>query len=58
MQERPRNDAEIMAMASNSEAGKRPFKCDGCDRRFDREYNLTRHKMTHTGARPHQCNIC
>ncbi|XP_037323293.2 early growth response protein 1-like [Pungitius pungitius] len=38
----------------------RPYPCpaDGCDRRFSRSDELTRHVRVHTGQRPFQCRIC
>ncbi|XP_035864950.1 early growth response protein 1-like isoform X2 [Sander lucioperca] len=38
----------------------RPYVCpaDGCDRRFSRSDELTRHVRVHTGQRPFQCRIC
>ncbi|XP_051502810.1 E3 SUMO-protein ligase EGR2a [Myxocyprinus asiaticus] len=38
----------------------RPYPCpaEGCDRRFSRSDELTRHVRIHTGHRPFQCRIC
>ncbi|RVE63359.1 hypothetical protein OJAV_G00135410 [Oryzias javanicus] len=38
----------------------RPHVCpaDGCDRRFSRSDELTRHVRVHTGQKPFQCRIC
>ncbi|XP_026213292.1 early growth response protein 1-like [Anabas testudineus] len=38
----------------------RPYVCpaDGCDRRFSRSDELTRHVRVHTGQKPFQCRIC
>nr|XP_057943969.1 early growth response protein 1-like [Doryrhamphus excisus] len=38
----------------------RPYTCpaDGCDRRFSRSDELTRHVRVHTGQKPFQCRIC
>ncbi|XP_068600715.1 early growth response protein 1-B-like [Brachionichthys hirsutus] len=38
----------------------RPYACpaDGCDRRFSRSDELTRHVRMHTGQKPFQCRIC
>ncbi|XP_069395537.1 early growth response protein 1-like [Paralichthys olivaceus] len=38
----------------------RPYTCpaDGCERRFSRSDELTRHVRVHTGQKPFQCRIC
>lgn len=38
----------------------RPYACpaEGCDRRFSRSDELTRHVRMHTGQKPFQCRIC
>ncbi|XP_062262071.1 early growth response protein 1-like [Platichthys flesus] len=38
----------------------RPYACpaDGCERRFSRSDELTRHVRVHTGQKPFQCRIC
>uniref|UniRef100_F6VPC4 C2H2-type domain-containing protein n=1 Tax=Ciona intestinalis TaxID=7719 RepID=F6VPC4_CIOIN len=35
-----------------------PYKCDICDKSFQKQSSLTRHKYEHTGKRPHHCNEC
>ena len=41
-------------------AGEKPYKCtwEGCDWRFARSDELTRHYRKHTGAKPFQCGVC
>lgn len=41
-------------------AGEKPYKCswDGCEWRFARSDELTRHYRKHTGAKPFKCNHC
>ncbi|XP_077448651.1 early growth response protein 1-like [Stigmatopora argus] len=38
----------------------RPYTCpaEGCERRFSRSDELTRHVRVHTGQKPFQCRIC
>ena len=38
--------------------GERPFKCDSCDKSFNRPDSLANHKVIHTEEKPFQCNIC
>lgn len=41
-------------------SGEKPYKCswEGCDWRFARSDELTRHFRKHTGAKPFQCSVC
>ena len=41
-------------------AGEKPFVCiwEGCERRFSRSDELSRHKRTHTGEKKFGCPIC
>ncbi|CAJ0936780.1 unnamed protein product [Ranitomeya imitator] len=42
------------------ELSEKPYKCawDGCDWRFARSDELTRHYRKHTGAKPFKCVAC
>lgn len=44
----------------SSPAGEKPYKCswEGCEWRFARSDELTRHYRKHTGAKPFKCNHC
>lgn len=41
-------------------AGEKPYKCswEGCEWRFARSDELTRHYRKHTGSKPFKCNHC
>lgn len=43
-----------------SSAGEKPYKCswEGCEWRFARSDELTRHYRKHTGAKPFKCRHC
>ena len=40
--------------------GEKPYKCnwEGCEWRFARNDELTRHYRKHTGAKPFKCGQC
>lgn len=40
--------------------GEKPYACswEGCEWRFARSDELTRHFRKHTGAKPFQCTVC
>ena len=35
-----------------------PFRCNQCNKSFNREWNYQRHKRTHTSEKPFTCNQC
>ncbi|KAJ8404629.1 hypothetical protein AAFF_G00334920 [Aldrovandia affinis] len=48
------------ALSAGRSVGEKPYKCtwEGCDWRFARSDELTRHFRKHTGAKPFQCAVC
>ncbi|XP_076309957.1 uncharacterized protein LOC143225089 isoform X5 [Tachypleus tridentatus] len=34
------------------------FGCDECDKVFNKQSSLARHKYEHSGQRPHKCDVC
>ncbi|XP_047235433.1 early growth response protein 1-like [Girardinichthys multiradiatus] len=55
-----RNRAPPAGRQCKTPPHERPYACpaDGCDRRFSRSDELTRHVRVHTGQKPFQCRIC
>ena len=48
-----RRTVKDLAMRENSE-----LCCGKCGRKFSRKDHLKRHSLTHSGEKPHICNIC
>ncbi|KAK0150382.1 Krueppel-like factor 5 [Merluccius polli] len=49
-----------LSFPSSPPAGEKPYRCtwEGCDWRFARSDELTRHYRKHTGAKPFKCVAC
>ena len=55
------NRIELLTRPVHNKEGiaeKYSFKCDVCDKRFQRKDQLRSHARTHTGERPYACHIC
>lgn len=53
-------DGDVNLRVSFVIAGEKPYKCtwEGCEWRFARSDELTRHYRKHTGAKPFKCRHC
>ncbi|KAG9348710.1 hypothetical protein JZ751_029027 [Albula glossodonta] len=57
----PESPMLVMVLVGHRrKCGEKPYKCswEGCEWRFARSDELTRHYRKHTGAKPFKCNHC
>ncbi|KAH0535728.1 hypothetical protein KQX54_018564 [Cotesia glomerata] len=54
------NKPRWLLPAESREGREKPYKCswEGCEWRFARSDELTRHYRKHTGAKPFKCRHC
>jgi len=51
-------EQSIGAFAGGAGKQEKRFKCDECNKQFDRKSNLITHHRTHTNERPFECDKC
>ncbi|KAK8068838.1 hypothetical protein PG994_005454 [Apiospora phragmitis] len=60
--EQPESEPESEPEPQYRPRQKRPrqteFRCEDCDMVFQRRYNLTSHRLTHSPHREHVCSVC
>ena len=48
-----------MAVHTGSDhTGRKPLKCDICEKIFTLKRDLVLHKRIHTGEKPYECEVC
>ena len=55
---RPHKMSDNEIRKYNNRSKRRQFKCTVCAKAFDRQSDLRRHLLKHTGEKPYKCDMC